>query len=141
MTEELLNQRKETMLALLNDPTYVPMKLKELAMLLNLSRDQRDELREVMESLEQDGKVILTKRGKYKIPSAEFLTGTFSGTAKGFGFVTVEGRPDDIYIPYDKVKDAMHGDRVQIVAEPARGGRRAEGTVVKVLERANQTLV
>lgn len=141
MTEELLNQRKETMLALLNDPTYVPMKLKELAMLLNLSRDQRDELREVMESLEQDGKVILTKRGKYKIPSAEFLTGTFSGTAKGFGFVTVEGRPDDIYIPYDKVKDAMHGDRVQIVAEPARGGRRADGTVVKVLERANQTLV
>ena len=141
MTEELLNQRKETMLALLNDPTYVPMKLKELVMLLNLSRDQRDELREVMESLEQDGKVILTKRGKYKIPSAEFLTGTFSGTAKGFGFVTVEGRPDDIYIPYDKVKDAMHGDRVQIVAEPARGGRRAEGTVVKVLERANQTLV
>ena len=141
MTEELLNKRKETMLALLNDPTYVPMKLKELAMLLNLSRDQRDELREVMESLEQDGKVILTKRGKYKIPSAEFLTGTFSGTAKGFGFVTVESRPDDIYIPYDKVKDAMHGDRVQIVAEPARGGRRAEGTVVKVLERANQTLV
>lgn len=141
MTEELLNQRKETMLALLNDPTYVPMKLRELAMLLNLSKDQRDELREVMESLEQDGKVILTKRGKYKIPSAEFLTGTFSGTAKGFGFVTVEGRPDDIYIPYDKVKDAMHGDRVQIVAEPARGGRRAEGTVVKVLERANQTLV
>ena len=141
MTEELLNQRKETMLALLNDPTYVPMKLKELAMLLNLSRDQRDELREVMESLEQDGKVILTKRGKYKIPSAEFLTGTFSGTAKGFGFVTVEGRPVEIYIPYDKVKDAMHGDRVQIVAEPARGGRRAEGTVVKVLERANQTLV
>ena len=141
MTEELLNQRKETMLALLNDPTYVPMKLKELAMLLNLSRDQRDELREVMESLEQDGKVILTKRGKYKIPSAEFLAGTFSGTAKGFGFVTVEGRPDDIYIPYDKVKDAMHGDRVQIIAEPARGGRRAEGTVVKVLERANQTLV
>ena len=141
MTEELLNQRKETMLALLNDPTYVPMKLRELAMLLNLSKDQRDELREVMESLEQDGKVILTKRGKYKIPSAEFLTGTFSGTAKGFGFVTVEGRPDDIYIPYDKVKDAMHGDRVQIVAEPARGGRRAEGTVVKVLERANQILV
>ena len=35
----------------------------------------------------------------------------------------------------------MHGDRVQIIAEPARGGRRAEGTVVKVLERANQTLV
>ena len=141
MTEELLNQRKEKMMALFNDPTYVPMKLKELAMLLDLSRDQRDELREVLEALEQEGKIVLTKRGKYKLPSEEFLTGTFSGTAKGFGFVTVEGRPDDIYIPYDKVKDAMHGDRVQVIAEPARGGRRAEGTIVKVLERANQTLV
>lgn len=141
MTEELLNQRKEKMMALFQDPTYVPMKLKELAMLLDLSREQREELREVLEALAQEGKIVLTKRGKYKLPSEEFLTGTFSGTAKGFGFVTVEGRPDDIYIPYDKVKDAMHGDRVQLIAEPARGGRRAEGTIVKVLERANQTLV
>ena len=141
MTEELLNQRKEMMMALFNDPTYVPMKLKELAMLLDIPREQRDELREVLEELEQEGKIILTKRGKYKLPSEEFLTGTFCGTAKGFGFVTVEGRPDDIYIPYDKVKDAMHGDKVQVIAEPARGGRRAEGTIVKVLERANQTLV
>ena len=141
MTEELLNQRKEMMMALFNDPTYVPMKLKELAMLLDIPREQRDELCEVLEELEQEGKIILTKRGKYKLPSEEFLTGTFCGTAKGFGFVTVEGRPDDIYIPYDKVKDAMHGDKVQVIAEPARGGRRAEGTIVKVLERANQTLV
>ena len=31
MTEELLKERKEAMLALINDPTYVPMKIKEHA--------------------------------------------------------------------------------------------------------------
>ena len=44
MTEELLKERKEAMLALINDPTYVPMKIKELAMLLDVPREKRDEL-------------------------------------------------------------------------------------------------
>ena len=44
MTEELLKERKEAMLALINDPTYVPMKIKELAMLLDVPREKRDEI-------------------------------------------------------------------------------------------------
>lgn len=141
MTEELLEQRKKSMLALVEDPTYVPMKLKELAMLLNIPREQRDELKEVMDALVAEGKVGLSKRGKYGKPEAFSLVGTFSGTAKGFGFVTIEGMPEDIFIPADKTGEAMHGDRVQIVASTARPGRRAEGAVVRVLEHANATLV
>ena len=36
MTEELLKQRKEMLVQLVHDKTYVPMKLKELAMLLSV---------------------------------------------------------------------------------------------------------
>ena len=50
MTEELLKERKEAMLALINDPTYVPMKIKELAMLLDVPREKRDELKEVLDA-------------------------------------------------------------------------------------------
>ena len=57
MTEELLKERKEAMLALINDPTYVPMKIKELAMLLDVPREKRDELKEVLDALVADGKV------------------------------------------------------------------------------------
>ena len=64
MTEELLKERKEAMLALINDPTYVPMKIKELAMLLDVPREKRDELKEVLDALVADGKVGLSKRGK-----------------------------------------------------------------------------
>ena len=68
MTEELLKERKEAMLALINDPTYVPMKIKELAMLLDVPREKRDELKEVLDALVADGKVGLSKRGKYGKP-------------------------------------------------------------------------
>ena len=91
MTEELLKERKEMLTQLIHDKTYVPMKLKELAMLLNVPKDQRDELKEVMDALVAEGKVGISKRGKYGKPETFALIGMFSGHAKGFGFVTVEG--------------------------------------------------
>ena len=141
MTEEALKERKEGLLALMEDPSYVPMKLKELSMLLNVPRERREELKEVLDALIADGKIVLSKRGKYGRPEKKILTGTFSGSSRGFGFVVLEGGQQDIYIPADQTGDAMHGDKVQITAEPARAGRRPEGTVIRVLERANETLV
>ncbi len=69
------------------------------------------------------------------------LTGSFIGNPKGFGFVTVEGMESDVYVAAEHTKSAMHGDRVQIAVWPGRHGNRMEGEVVKVLERANRTLV
>lgn len=141
MTEELLRQRKENILSVIESPAYVPMKIKEIAMLLGIPREQREELKEVLDALVADGKVGLSKRGKYGKPENFALIGTFSGHTKGFGFVAIDGQEQDVYIPADKTGGAMHGDRVQITAAAASPGRRAEGAVIKVLERANQTLV
>lgn len=141
MTEELMKQRKEMMLKLIQDPTYVPMKIKELAMLLNVPKEQRAELQEVMDALVAEGKAGISKRGKYGKPETFALIGTFTGNAKGFGFVTVEGQDQDIYVPAEKTGEAMHGDKVQVTVEAARAGRRPEGTIVRVLEHANETLV
>lgn len=141
MTEEQLKKRKEMMLALVEDATYVPMKLKELAMLLDIPREQRDELKEVMDALVAEGKVGLSKKGKYGKPEKTILTGIFTGNAKGFGFVSAGGYDQDMFIPGDHTNGAMHGDTVQITVEPAKTGKRPEGTVLKVVEHANQTLV
>ncbi len=136
-----MRERKEQLLAVIKDPSYVPMKLKELAILLQVPKERREELEEILAVLVAEGKLSLSKRGKYSIPEASVLTGIFSGTARGFGFVTVEGRQQDIFIPADKSGSAMHGDRVQVSAEPQQQGKRAEGAVLRVLERANQTVV
>ena len=141
MTDTVLQERKQHLLALMEDPAYVPMKLKELAMLLDVPRERREELKEVLDALIAEGKIGLSRRGKYGKPERSLLTGTFSGTGKGYGFVTVEGLEQDIFIPAERTKDALHGDRVQVTAEPARPGRRPEGTILRVLERVNQTLV
>lgn len=141
MTEELLKERKEMLVQLIQDKTYVPMKLKELAMLLNVPKDQRDELKEVMDALVAEGKVGISKRGKYGKPETFSLNGMFSGHAKGFGFVTVEGMEQDVFIPGEKTHGALHGDRVQIIIESEGRGKRPEGSVIRVLEHANETII
>lgn len=141
MTEELLKQRKETMLRLIQDPTYVPMKLKELAMLLDIPKDRRNELKEVMDELVAEGKVGLTKKEKYGKPDVSALVGIFTGHSKGFGFVTVEGQEQDIFIPAEKTGAALQGDKVQVTVDLTGGGKRPEGTILRVLEHANATII
>lgn len=141
MTDLLLKQRKEGMLALIEDPTYVPMKVKELAMLLDIPREQRGELQEVLDALVAEGKIGVSKRGKYGKPEITSMTGTFTGNARGFGFVTIEGRDQDVFIPGDKTGGALHGDTVQIVVGTGGTGKRPEGTVIRVVEHANKTII
>lgn len=141
MTEEILKIRKEKMYALLHEPLYTPMKIKELAMLLNIPKEQREELQLVMDTLVAEGRASISQKGKYSKPEVITLVGTFTGNSKGFGFVTIEGQERDIFIPPDKTGSAMHGDRVQIIIETPGNGRRPEGTVRRVLEHANQNIV
>jgi ribonuclease R len=139
--EDRMRERKRHLLSVIEDPAYVPMKLKELAILLEVPKNKREELQELMDILVAEGKVSLSKKGKYGRPEISRLTGIFSGNAKGFGFVTAEGRTQDVFIPADKIRGAMDGDRVLVSIEAEITGKRAEGAVERVLERANRTVV
>lgn len=142
MTEDLLKQRKEMLMALFQEKTYVPMKLKELAIFLDIPKNQREELKEVLDILLEEGKIGISKKGKYGRAQDFARTGTFSGHARGFGFVTMEGEEQDIFIPAEKTAGAMDGDLVQVVVEEGqRGSKRPEGTVVKILKHANETII
>jgi len=141
MNDELLKQRKETLLSVIGDKQYTPMKLKELAILLNVPKGQRDELKEVLDRLLAEGKVSISSKGKYGKPDMYSVTGTFSAHPKGFGFVTVEDRTEDVFIPGEKTAGALHGDTVQIVIDEDGKGRRAEGAVVKIVAHANAEII
>lgn len=142
MTGEQLMQRKAMLLALLEDPAYVPMKLKEIAILLNIPKDQKEELKEVLDALLAEGKIGISQKGKYGKPELGSIAGVFSGHPKGFGFVSVEGMDQDVFIPEDKTGSALHGDTVLIGVESKSGnGKRAEGHIIKVLEHANGEII
>ncbi|WP_346917758.1 ribonuclease R [Lacrimispora sp.] len=127
---------------LFSDPTYKPMKLKELAMLFGVPKHQRDELKQVLDALLAEGKIGVSQKGKYGKPDVGSIAGVFFGHQKGFGFVSVEGFEKDIFIPEDKTGGALHGDTVLISAETeGTGTKRAEGRVIKVLQHANEEII
>ena len=141
MEPEELRRRKEMLTALVEDPSYIPMKIKEMAILLDIPKEQRRELKAVLDELISEGKLSISEKGKYGKADLFAALGMYSGNQKGFGFVTVEGMEEDIFIPGNSTNGAMHGDKVKIVIEGTADGKRREGTVVGILEHANGTLV
>ena len=140
MNQELFETRKKTIYELICDDLYVPMKIKELAILLNVPKEQRGELKEVLDALVAEGKVEVSSKGKYSKGETKVLTGTFSAHARGYGFVTIEGLEEDIFIAEDNTGGAIHEDVVQIALIPS-SGKRKEGKVLRIVEHGLKTVV
>jgi len=141
MEKELEIKRKQIIEELMKDKQYVPMKIKELAIILQVSKDDRDDLKKILGEMIEQGIIEVSKRGKYKLAENKSCIGTFVGNPKGFGFVEVEGREEDIFIPENASAGALHGDTVQVLLESVKTGKRQEGTVVKILAHKIQEVV
>ena len=141
MSREELEKRKKVVYELICSEFYVPMKLKEMAIFMEIPKEQREELSEVLETLLLEGKIEVSQKGKYQKSKGKFLTGVFSAHPKGFGFVTVDGMDADLYISEDDVHGAMHQDVVQVLSKPGSNGKRPEGKIVKILTRGTTQLV
>ncbi|HIR71129.1 MAG TPA: RNB domain-containing ribonuclease, partial [Candidatus Pullilachnospira gallistercoris] len=141
MKREGLEEKKKKLYGLFCDRNYVPMKIKELAILLDIPRERREELREVLDALVADGKIEINKRGKYRKAAPKLLEGEYTANARGFGFVTVEGEDEDFFVPAKYTGNAFHGDRVKIVPLTNGGGQRPEARVIDIMCRANTEIV
>ena len=62
---QVTDKRKKFMMELLGDPLYQPMRIRELGMLLDLSKPERKELYEILEELIEEGLVSVDKKGRY----------------------------------------------------------------------------
>lgn len=142
MDEILYNIRKEMLINLFNDENYRPMKLKELCAILNVPKNERTDLKLILDKMISEGAVTVGSRGCYEKPAPDEVSGTFLGTQRGFGFVRVDGRDDDIFIAEEDTKNALHEDTVTVkIISEAVSGRRAEGVVTAVTARAHTQIV
>ncbi len=132
MADKTFEERKKIIYEFISDPHYVPMKQKELAVILQVAKEDREELSRALEELLGEGKIELSKRGRYSKAQPRKAVGVFTSHAKGFGFVSVEGLEQDIFIGENDTGDAFLGDTVEVVIK-GHGGRRPEGVVTKVL--------
>ena len=138
---ETFERRKNLICELITDDMYTPMKEKELAAFMQVSREDRESFREVLQTLLSEGKIQVTRQGKYVKPDFNRPVGTFISNAKGFGFVEIEGAQEDLYIPEDKTGGAFHLDKVQVELLPGQRGKRQEAVVIKILERGMKQIV
>ena len=133
--------RKKMIYDFMCEDMYVPMKIKELCIVLGVTKQDRPVLERILLELQEEGKIELSKRGKYSKAESRNVTGVFTAHQRGFGFVTIEGENEDIFIPGDKVNGAMHMDTVEIAVLPTTSGKRKEGAVLKVIERGMKHVV
>ncbi|MDD3362177.1 MAG: ribonuclease R [Hespellia sp.] len=124
------------------DDLYIPMKVKEMALILQVPKDQRSALRAVLDSLVADGKITLSKKGKYVKGESKHLIGMYQANARGFGFVILEDEnTDDIFISADDANGAFQGDKVEVMIKNSPEGKRAEGKILKIIEHGTTTMV
>src|SRR6266513_641214 len=146
MTQNGRNIR-ERILAILASPDYRPLDKSELARALGRKSGVRMALNQVLRDLERSGEIARIRKNRYVLPAeADLVTGTLSIHQNGYGFLITEkpGEPD-IFVAAENTGTAMHSDRVvvRITRDPAyaRAKGRREGRVIRILERAQDTIV
>jgi ribonuclease R len=149
---------RQQILNLLAAPRYRPLRRHELAKALKLSGHERTEFRRALAEMVRKGEIVRVRKERFVLPDeADLVAGRLEMNERGFGFVVpeaVETRPagmlQDIYIAADNVGVGIHGDRVVVRLHKGslrrdRGARpqpeKFEGRVIRILERANDTLV
>ncbi len=143
MNSKLSEKRKKTILELVDSEFYVPMKEKELAIFLQAAPQERADLKRVLQELLEEGGLQITKRGRYLKGEGKKaqLVGTFIGNARGFGFVEIAQRAQDLFIPQDCTAGAFHMDKVEVELLKEQQGKRQEARVVKILEHGITRIV
>lgn len=135
--------RKDKVLSYIRSKDYVPLKYDELIIVLDVPHDGREEFAGIIKSLETEGKIMKSKKGRY-LPCDDTMTGILLCAKNGkFGFVKSEDEGTrDVYIDHRDMAGALHSDRVLVKLLPGkRNGESPEGKIIRVLERNQRTVV
>ncbi len=132
----------QKLIGLMREKIYKPMNEDELVATLSATVDEKQPWRELIMRLEKEGRIIKTRYGRYGLPEMMNLAvGKVLANAKGFAFLSVPDREEDIFLSASNLNGAMHGDRVVVRLSERSEGRKDEGEVIRILERATTHVV
>ena len=136
---------RDHVLALMRERVHHPAAIRELLQVLKIPREERVTFKRHIKSLVGSGDLIQIRDHRFGLPEKmDLYVGRLQTHSAGYGFVAPE-RPlesgGDIYISGPLMNEAMHGDRVVVRVERIKEGGRAEGRIIRILERANQWIV
>ncbi len=132
----------EKIIDFLRDEAGRPLKPVELATELEIPEGQIDDFNKLLEELEEQGLLYRNKQQRYAVPTKiNLIVGTLQTIRSGAGFVVPDEGEGDLYISRNGLKSAVNGDRVIARVEKQKRGGKKEGSVVRVLKRARETVV
>lgn len=135
---------KKVILDFMREEGYKPMEMPELSRVFDIRKEDYKAFKKTIKAMEKEGLILRNNQDRFGVPERMGLVrGKIQTHARGFAFVTPEeGGKKDVFIPSSATKGAMNGDivLVKILVED-QGGKKCEGEVVNVLERANKTLI
>ncbi|MCD8180584.1 MAG: ribonuclease R, partial [Firmicutes bacterium] len=127
---------------------YIPLKFSEIATVLDVPDADEAELKEILNELCVEGKIYVTKKGRYVslVNENTAAAGQLTCNAKGyFGFVICGGDEEDIFVAGDDMMNALNGDKVLVRIDKNGGNdinrHHRQGHIIKVLERHNKVIV
>jgi len=136
---------RDQLLSLMRDRVHHPATAQELLRLLRASRQDRITLRRLLKSLVDSGDLIKIRGNRFGLADRmDLVVGRLETHPRGFGFVVPDAGHEDeqhVYIAALNLKEALHGDRVVARIERHHGPNRVEGRIIRVLERANASVV
>ncbi|WP_457600306.1 ribonuclease R, partial [Hydrogenivirga sp.] len=115
-----------------------PVSFMQMAKLLGVDKKERKRLKKLLKSLRKSGKVKVV-RGKFQLNEEEVVVGRVIPYPAGFGFLEIEGKDKDIYIPPFELQKVLAGDLVRAKVVEFRGKK--EVRIERVVKRATHEIV
>lgn len=128
-------ERKEKILEFIKDKEYVPMKLKEMAQVLMVPKEEQEELQGILDELEKEYKVRKNRKNKYILMDEQYIEGVYEANKRGFGFVKITGSDEEIHIAKGYNNNALNGDTVVVKIIDEENAKTKEGKIVKIIKR------
>ena len=138
-----MEEKEQLILNFMKEVNYVPMKAKEMALMLSVPKTEYSTFLEVLNHLEEEYKIQKNRKSKYSlVAQGKYLTGIIRLNEKGFGFVKIETKEQEIYISKNNTKSALNGDKVLIeIVDSKEQNHHEEGRIIKILSREKDSLV
>ncbi len=140
-----MEELKERVISYFKESGTRPLSVQELEDALGLTKVADLKLiKKVLKELEEDGSLVKTRKNRYGLPEKmNLIRGKVEMNKKGFAFIIPEdSEQQDIYVHANELNTAMNDDIVLVRLD--KDGvlkHRPEGTIIRVIERANYVVV